>query len=231
MDKDLEKLASDPRAKEAGELIQKIAHDAFMRSVQIKLAEDMAAEPGAEGTDPTDEDLATIEAIAEMIQEDPESVPDDLKEQFVEAIMQDPSMQEEVKEAMTKKEAYKQEIRSRMKVASLVKLAEDTAVSMTPEGEEVPQELVEAVLEILVEGEGGEEAPAMEPEPFDDEAITEDDITDDEIMAALEADGEPIEEEDTREMKAAKVARLALRHKNAGHTKTAALIYSKYLKQ
>lgn len=90
MDKELEKLASDPRAVEAGKLITKIAHDAFMRSVQMKLAEGMV-DPGMEGGEPTEEDLATIEAIAEMIQEDPDSVPDELKQQFVEAIMQDPS--------------------------------------------------------------------------------------------------------------------------------------------
>lgn len=224
MDKDLEKLASDPRAIEAGKLITKIAHDTFMRSVQMKLAEDMVG-PEAGGEEPTEEDLATIEAIAEMIQEDPDSVPDELKQQFVEAIMQDPSMEEEVKEAMTKKEAYKYRIRRQMKVASLVKLAEEIAPEFAPEGEEVTPELVEAVLEILME-DGGPAAP--EAEPFDDGAMTEDDVTDEEIAAALEADGEPIEKGDTKEVIASKVARLALRHKDQGHVKTAALIYNKY---
>jgi hypothetical protein len=222
----MEKLASDPRAQQAGKMLEKLGYDVYMANVQNAL------QKRAEGEELPVEGAGDIEELARAIQEDPDSVPDDIKEEFIQAVMGEPELQEEVKEAMARvysKDMYKNAFYNRAaKDGQLRKIAEEIAAEETPQGEEVPEEMVQAIMEIIEEaglegGEGGEEDPMAED-------LTEEDLAPEAVSEALAIDGDPIVPGDSKEAIAMKVAALAERNLHIGRVKTAQAIYDRYLR-
>lgn len=204
------KIAADERVAAIESKLVKMGYNMMMSAVQMKLAEKDNSEDDAE-----------IKAQLDQMEKDPESVDEETKQAFVNAIMSDPEMEAQVNEAMKRKLAYKQELYKE----AMWKIAEEIAIERTPEAEtveDVDPALVQAIAEIIAETEG---EPMME-----DMDIAPEDISDDEMMAALEASDLGIEEDDTAEMKAAKVAELAYRNEQVGRPKIARAMREKYLK-
>lgn len=204
------KIAADERVAAIESKLVKMGYNMMMSAVQMKLAEKDNSEDDAE-----------IKAKLDQMEKDPESVDEETKQAFVNAIMSDPEMEAQVNDAMKRKLAYKQQIYKEARR----KKAEEIAMERTPDAqsiEDVDPELVNAIVEIIAETEG---EPMME-----DMDIAPEDISDDEMMAALEASDLGIEEGDTAEMKAAKVAELADRNEQVGRPKIARAMREKYLK-
>jgi len=219
-----EKLAADPKAKAAAEMIEKLAYNEYMGSVRNVLMQKRAEEM------PIGEDEA-IETVARMIEEDPDSVPDEIKEQFIEAVMTDPelgpAMEEEVKQAMTRKDIYKNAFAQQAYKSQIIKTAEDIAVANTPEGDPVDPEMIQAIIEMIEEEEGA--AGGMAPEGLEEE-LAEEDLAPEMVAEALEEDNDPIMDGDSKEVVAMKVAGLVRRNLHVGRVKTAQAIYNRYLK-
>lgn len=254
----MKKLASDPKAQAAAQMIEKLAYNTYMRTVQATLtkaaeAEEMMGMP-AEGMpvgpaeempgEPSEEEA--IMMVAEMIEADPDSVPDEVKAEFVEAIMGDPQLEaaveQEVKEGM-RRDMYKRAFYDQQSVASgqptrremyknafyqgaqqdmLRKTAEDLAVANTLEGEVVDPEMVEAIIELIEESAGGGEEIPM------DEDLTEEELSPEMVADALAESGDPILEGDGKEVIAQKVANLIQANHDAGRVKVASALFHTY---
>ena len=231
----MEKLASDPKAQAAAKLIEKLAYNEYLGNVRQALMKKHAEEM------PMDE---AIEMVAQAIEEDPDSVPDEIKQEFIAAVMSDPemgpAMEEEVKQAMakdpTRKDLYKAAFYKQAQQSQIVKVAEEIAMANTPEGEPVDPEMIEAIIEMIEEQEGGaipeEAVPGEEPlgEGGLEEELTEEDLSPEMVAEALAEDNDPIMEGDPKEVIAMKVAGLVRRNYNLGRVKTAQAIADRYLK-